>query len=41
MDQIRRLEEDKVFDITEARRDLGFSPRSFEEGIRRKLSGTA
>ena len=38
MDQIQRLEEDKVFDITEARRDLGFNPTSFEEGIRRKLA---
>jgi uncharacterized protein YbjT (DUF2867 family) len=38
LDQIQRLEEDKVFDITDARRDLGFAPVSFEEGIRRKLA---
>ena len=38
LDQIQRLEEDKVFDISEARRDLGFDPIPFEEGIRRKLA---
>ncbi len=38
MDQIDRLAEDKVFDISEARRDLDFSPVSFEEGIRRKVA---
>lgn len=37
MDQIQRLEEDKVFDITDARRDLSFNPVSFDEGIRRKI----
>jgi len=41
MDQIARLQEDKVFDISEARRDLGFTPVSFEEGIRMKLQGKA
>lgn len=40
-DQIQRLAEDKVFDISEARRDLDFAPISFEEGIRRKLRGEA
>jgi uncharacterized protein YbjT (DUF2867 family) len=40
-DQIERLQEDKTFDISEARRDLDFNPISFEEGIRRKLTGTA
>jgi nucleoside-diphosphate-sugar epimerase len=40
LDQIQRLEEDKVFDITDARRDLGFAPISFEEGIAKKLAGT-
>ncbi|MGB9691618.1 MAG: SDR family oxidoreductase [Candidatus Sumerlaeaceae bacterium] len=40
-DQIQRLLEDKVFDISEAQRDLDFRPISFEDGIRRKLSGTA
>ena len=39
-DQIERLQEDKIFDIADARRDLDFNPISFEEGIRRKLSGT-
>ncbi len=37
VDQIRRMEEDKNFDFGEARRDLGFDPISFEEGIRRKV----
>lgn len=41
VDQIQRLAEDKVFDISEARRDLGFDPVSFAEGLRRKLEGTA
>lgn len=38
LDQIDRLQEDKVFDISEAQRDLGFHPIGFEEGIRRKLA---
>ena len=33
-EQVERLIEDKVFDISEAVADLGFSPRSFDEGIR-------
>jgi hypothetical protein len=38
-DQIRRLFEDKNFDISEAKRLLpGWSPRSFEAGISRKLN---
>lgn len=40
-DQILRLQEDKDFDISEARRDLNFDPISFRAGIRRKLDGTA
>lgn len=40
-DQIERLQEDKVFDTSDARRDLGFNPISFQEGIRRKLDNTA
>jgi nucleoside-diphosphate-sugar epimerase len=32
-EQIRRLAEDKAFDITEATRDFGFHPRSFTEGV--------
>jgi uncharacterized protein YbjT (DUF2867 family) len=41
MDQIQRLLEDKTFDISDAVRDLDFHPVPFEEGIRRKLAGTA
>lgn len=32
-EQLERLSEDKAFDITEARRALGFDPRPFEVGI--------
>jgi nucleoside-diphosphate-sugar epimerase len=32
-EQIRRLREDKRFDYTEAARDLGYSPRTFAEGL--------
>jgi len=32
-EQVLRLQEDKVFDISKAVKELGFSPRSFEEGI--------
>jgi len=32
-EQIERLMEDKVFDISDAVADLGFAPRSFEAGI--------
>jgi hypothetical protein len=32
-EQFERLAEDKAFDITAARRDLGFDPRPFAEGI--------
>lgn len=38
LDQVDRLSEDKVFDISLARAELGFDPISFEEGIRRKLA---
>lgn len=40
-DQIQRLFEDKVFDISDAVRDLDFRPLPFEEGIKRKLGGLA
>ena len=40
-EQVRRFGEDKAFDIEPARREIGFAPRSFEEGIRLKLSGEA
>jgi uncharacterized protein YbjT (DUF2867 family) len=32
-EQLERLAEDKAFDIGAAERDLGYAPRSFEEGI--------
>lgn len=32
-EKIKRLREDKIFDYSEAERDLGFKPISFEEGI--------
>lgn len=32
-EQVLRLKEDKVFDISKAANELGFSPRSFEQGI--------
>lgn len=31
-DQIRRMSEDRSFDIAEAKRELGFVPRSFQKG---------
>jgi nucleoside-diphosphate-sugar epimerase len=33
-EQLRRLGEDKAFDITKAVKDLGYKPRSFRAGIR-------
>ena len=33
-EQVRRLAEDKAFAYTEAARDFGFAPRSFDEGVR-------
>ena len=33
-EQVLRLNEDKSFSYADAQRDFGFSPRSFEEGIR-------
>ena len=35
-EQLERLAEDKRFDVSPARRDLGFQPRSFAEGIRQE-----
>jgi len=32
-EQVLRLNEDKAFSYEDAKRDFGFSPRSFEEGI--------
>lgn len=36
-EQVLRLKEDKVFDISSAVTDLSFSPRSFEEGIAQEI----
>lgn len=33
VERVERLLEDKVFDYTDAVRDLGFAPISFQEGI--------
>jgi nucleoside-diphosphate-sugar epimerase len=38
---IRRLGEDKTFDISDAQKDLRFSPVSFDDGIRQKIAGSA
>lgn len=35
-EQVARLTEDKAFDTSAARRDLGFDPRPFAEGIRQE-----
>lgn len=37
-EQVLRLNEDKSFSYEEAKRDFGFRPRSFEEGIRSEIS---
>lgn len=37
-EQLARLAENKAFDIDAARRDLGFAPRSFSEGIRQQAA---
>lgn len=36
-EQVLRLNEDKAFSHDDAARDLGFAPRSFEEGIRHEV----
>ena len=33
-EQVLRLNEDKAFDFSEAARDFGYSPRTFEQGVR-------
>jgi len=38
-EQVQRFGEDKAFDIELAQKEIGFNPRSFEEGIRMKLAG--
>jgi len=37
-EQLERLAEDKAFDISAALEDLGFRPRSFEEGVRDEVA---
>lgn len=37
VDQVRRTGEDRAFDISAAVRDLGFAPRSFDDGIRETI----
>lgn len=37
-EQVLRLNENKAFSYKEAQQDFGFSPRSFEEGIRTEIS---
>ena len=37
VEQVRRLQEDKVFDISAAQSALGYSPRPFSEGIRAEV----
>jgi nucleoside-diphosphate-sugar epimerase len=36
--QVRRLNEDKIFDYAMAREDFGYDPISFEEGIRMEIA---
>jgi len=36
-EQILRLNEDKAFDISDAKRDFGYAPLTFSEGIRREI----
>ncbi|MCT7950031.1 NAD-dependent epimerase/dehydratase family protein [Ancylothrix sp. C2] len=40
-EQIMRLQEDKVFDISKAQVELGYSPRSFDEGITAEIKAMA
>ena len=37
-EQVQRLQEDKVFDISPARRDFGYAPIPFGEGVQRLVS---
>jgi nucleoside-diphosphate-sugar epimerase len=36
-EQIRRLDENKAFDYSDAARDLGYAPMAFDEGIAREI----
>ena len=37
VDQVRRMGEDRAFDTSAARADLGFTPRTFEEGVKEAM----
>jgi uncharacterized protein YbjT (DUF2867 family) len=37
VEQLRRIDEDKSFDHADARRDFGFTPRSFRDGLRAEV----
>ena len=37
VDEVRRMGEDRAFDISEAVRDLAYSPRSFEAGVQEAM----
>jgi nucleoside-diphosphate-sugar epimerase len=39
VEQIQRMAEDRAFDITPACKELGFTPRTFAEGLALKLKG--
>lgn len=39
VEQIQRFGEDRIFDITDAKRDIDFNPIPFSEGIQYKLHG--
>ena len=41
VDQVRRMGEDRAFDISEARDDLGFEPLTFSAGLREVFSEEA
>jgi len=38
-EQVRRFGEDKAFDISLAKKEIAFSPRSFAQGIQMKIAG--
>jgi len=40
-EQVERLQEEKIFDISPARHDFGYSPIAFDEGVRRLVKEMA
>ena len=38
VERVRRMAEDRTFDYTAAAKDLGFAPRSFQEGIKLEVA---